>query len=378
MAGDQRHEDHERRAHRERDPPAVVAEVGEGEHQHREPEAGPERQREHAGREGAGALRRVLDRGDAGDDQRSVHQGAVEELGAGEHLEGRGERGECVRGARADEGDQDQPATTPPVGERDGDERHQHAGARDGQSATPSAWSERPNALVTASPFWESSAPQKLASSADRGQRAEPGRLLGGERHRWHHREWFHRRRGLPTVYRGLEARDRMGERPPGAEPRLQAQEPGEEGDDHLAHRVESQLRRRGGAVEHRGAEPRGGVRHAGDRTAQLAVGRAVDGREAEVVDQRAAHPIGIGVDRDQHRAPHVRHATASPSRGESPWPRSPPVTAPRVHASPTNTARRSSSATSRARRSSCTSTRRPTRRDARRSRVRCATRSPT
>ncbi len=69
VARDDRHEQHERGADRERDPPAVVAEVGEREQDHREAEPGAERQREHAGREGAGALGRFLDRGDAGDDQ---------------------------------------------------------------------------------------------------------------------------------------------------------------------------------------------------------------------------------------------------------------------------------------------------------------------
>ena len=69
VPGDDRHEQDERGADRERDPPAVVAEVGEREQHHREAEAGAERQREHAGGEGARALGGVLDRGDAGDDR---------------------------------------------------------------------------------------------------------------------------------------------------------------------------------------------------------------------------------------------------------------------------------------------------------------------
>ncbi len=38
--------------------------------------------------------------------------------------------------------------------------------ARATARATPRAWSDRSKALVTASPFWESSAPEKFATSA--------------------------------------------------------------------------------------------------------------------------------------------------------------------------------------------------------------------
>ena len=87
MPGDDGDEHHERGADRERDAPAVVAEVGEGQQHHRQPEARTEREGVHAGGERARAFGGVLDRGDAGDDQDRVHERAVEQLGAGEHLE---------------------------------------------------------------------------------------------------------------------------------------------------------------------------------------------------------------------------------------------------------------------------------------------------
>ena len=275
VPGDDRDQQHERGADRERDAPAVVAEVGEREQDHREAEPGAERQRVHAGRERPGAFGRVLDRGDAGDDQHGVDQRAVEQLRAGEHLERRRERGEQVGRARADQPDQDQAAPTPAVGERDGDQRHQHAGPGDGRARRPSAWSERPNALVTASPFWESSAPQKLASRATaasaprraacsgvngtggttgRGFSGGGGRRVGGRRVQ------SGRRRGGARGGRPSHAWSRRNQVKNGTTTSLTATEP------HLGRRTAV-------ADDDRGIEARAGVGHAADR-ALVAVDR--------------------------------------------------------------------------------------------------------
>ena len=115
------------RAHDERDPPAVVAQVGEGQKDHSERDADAEREREHRGGEGPGALGRFFDRGDAGDDEARVHERPGEELRAGEDLERRRQTGDEVGHARAGQREEDQLAAPEPVGERDHHQRHQHA-----------------------------------------------------------------------------------------------------------------------------------------------------------------------------------------------------------------------------------------------------------
>ena len=104
--------------------------------------------------------------------------------------------------------------------------------ARATASATPSAWSDRPKALVTASPFWESRAPEKLATRATaasaasrpacsgvKGTGGTTGSGLSGGR-----RLGAGRGRGQPG--------GGVGERAASPEPRLDAQEPGEERHD--------------------------------------------------------------------------------------------------------------------------------------------------
>ena len=212
----------------------VAPEVGEREQHDRQTEPGPEREREHAGGEGPGSLGRVLDRGDPGDDQRGVHERAGDELGTGEHLECRGQRGEhgsprtrrrARRGSTGGAPSRSARAmvtnetSTPARADREGDaERLVRAteGAGDGVAVLGE---ERP---------------AEVGEQRHRRQRAEPRRLFGGEGHRRHHGEGLHGRRGL-VVRRtaACEAGDGVGEGTAGAEPRLQAQEPGEERDDH-------------------------------------------------------------------------------------------------------------------------------------------------
>ena len=53
------------------------------------------------------------------------------------------------------------------------------------------------------------------------------------------------------------------------------------------------------------------------DELGLVAVVAVLDRDELELGGERALDALAVGVDPDQHRAPHVRHATASPSRGE-------------------------------------------------------------
>ena len=104
--------------------------------------------------------------------------------------------------------------------------------ARATASATPSAWSERPNAAGDRVAVLREQRTAEVREQRDRGEGAQPPRLFRRERHRWHHRERLHRWRRIVAADRRLEAGDRVRERPAGAEPALDAQEPGEERHD--------------------------------------------------------------------------------------------------------------------------------------------------
>ena len=187
--------------------------------------------------------------------------------------------------------------------------------ARATASATPRAWSDWSKALVTASPFCESSEPQKFASRATAAR--APSRpacsgvngtggttgsgLTGGGG-------------GAPASAASRRAAAWGSARRAPSQAWMRRNHV-KNGTTHVADRIEAHVGASGPVddEDHR-FETRGGVRHAVDRAGE-ARGRR---REGEVVDEGAAHAFGVGVDRDQHRAPHVRHATASPSRGES------------------------------------------------------------
>ncbi len=98
------------------------------------------------------------------------------------------ERGEQVRRARADQADEDEPAAAPAVGERDGDQRHEHAGPRDAERDAEGlvGAAERAGDRVTV--LGEQGAAE-VGEQCDRGERAEPGGLLRGERDRRDNRE---------------------------------------------------------------------------------------------------------------------------------------------------------------------------------------------
>ena len=241
VTGDDRDQEHEGGAEREGDAPAVVPEVGEGEQDHREPESGAEREREHPGRERACTLRRVLDRGDAGDDERGVDQRSAEHLSTREHLERRRERGQRVRRAGADQREEDQPPSAPAVRQRDGHQRHQHAGAchreRDPEGLVGLVEGAGDGVAVL-----RQQRTAEVREQGHRGQGAEPARLLRRERHRRDHRERLDRRRRWRPGQRGLEAGGGVGERTSRAQPGLDAEEPGEEGHHDVADRLEAHV----------------------------------------------------------------------------------------------------------------------------------------
>ena len=146
---------------------------------------------------------------------------------------------EGIGRAGADQRDEDQTAAPQPVGERDRDQRHQHAGPRDREG--------RPERLVgpvegtgDRVAVLREQGTAEVGEEGDRGQRAEPGRLLGGERHRRDDREQLERTRGRTVGRRGPKPGGGVGERAARAEPRLDAEEPGEERDHHVADRDET------------------------------------------------------------------------------------------------------------------------------------------
>ena len=135
-----------------------------------------------------------------------------EQLRAGEHLEGGGERGQQVGDARADQPDEDQAAATPPVGERDGDQRHQHAGPGDGEGDPQRLVGPVEGAGHRVAVLGEQRT-REVGDQRHRGERAEAARLLGRERHRRDDGQRLERGRSLGAGGGGGEPGGGVGER---------------------------------------------------------------------------------------------------------------------------------------------------------------------
>ena len=128
-----------------RDPPAVVADVGERQRDdgEREPEAA--REREHRRGVGARAVGRFFDDRDAGDDERRVDERALEHLRAGEDYERRRDRRDRARDGRPDDAEEDRAPPPAPVGERGREEGEDRADPRDRERTLESVASDASN-----------------------------------------------------------------------------------------------------------------------------------------------------------------------------------------------------------------------------------------
>ena len=123
-------------------------------------------------------------------------------------------RGQRVRRAGADQREEDQPPPAPTVRERDGHQRHQHAGACHRQG-DPEGLVRPVEGAGDRVAVLRQQRTAEVREQGDRGQGAEPARLLRRERHRWDDRKRLDGRGRWRPGQRGLEAGGGVGERAP-------------------------------------------------------------------------------------------------------------------------------------------------------------------
>ena len=217
--------------------------------------------------------------------------------------------------------DEDEAAAAPAVGQRDGDQRHQHAGPGDRQRHAEGLVGLVEGAGDGVAVLGQERAGE-VGDQGDRGQRRQAAGLLGRERDRRHHGEQLQRRGRVGPGGGGVEARGGVGERAS----RRRAT-PGSAGTSvkngtrtcSWPRGQAASVRRDSTIVACRRALVSGmpaiGPSNAFENAPSAVPSTATSASSSA---SRAVDVITVGVDRDQHRAPHVRHATASPSRGES------------------------------------------------------------
>ncbi len=189
VAPQAREQDQRRRAHGERDPPAVVAEVGQGEQRDREREPETEGEREQrrartprapsgassiAATDAMTAVHCKAARVTTCDAVNTSKLGAIAATPFAIAAVARPPRISRRRPTRSASALATSANSTP---------------TRESARAKPSASSVRWNESVTASPFWVSSEPLKLARAPTRADCGEPTGLLGAERDRREERE---------------------------------------------------------------------------------------------------------------------------------------------------------------------------------------------